>query len=138
MKRIINTAIIYGVLALIGGVVFREVTKFANYTEHTTLSIIHTHLFAMGMLVFLILVSIEKQFLITEHKRFSLFYWTYNVGLCIAVLGFFVRGMLEVYGIEISKGMNAMIAGISGLGHMSLSLGVILMLFIIKKQVLKK
>lgn len=137
MKKIINTAITYAILALISGVVFREVTRFANFTEKTTLSLVHTHLFALGMLLFLVLLSLEKQFELTKHTRFTLFYWLYNVGLSVAVLGFFVRGLMQVYRVEVSSGLNASISGIVGIGHALLATGIVLILFIIKKKAIK-
>lgn len=135
MKRMINTAITYGILALLSGVVFREVTRFANFKEDTTLSLIHTHLFAMGMLVFLILLSLEKQFSLTKHARYSLFYWLYNIGLTTAVLGFLIRGMIQVYHIEVASGLNASISGVVGIGHTLFATGIVLVLFIIKQSI---
>lgn len=138
MKKIINTAFTYGVLALIGGVVFREVTRFAHFTEETTLSVIHTHLFAMGMLVFLIAASLEKQFKLTAHKHFNLFYLTYNIGLSIAVLGFLVRGLFQVYHVELSHGLNSALSGVIGLGHVIWTVGIVTFLLIVKKQALQE
>ncbi len=45
MKRYINMAILYSILAMVGGVFYREFTKFNVYTEKTVLSVIHTHYF---------------------------------------------------------------------------------------------
>ena len=39
MKRIINTAIVYFIFAMAGGVFYREFTKWNGYTEPTTLAI---------------------------------------------------------------------------------------------------
>ena len=36
MKRIINTAIVYFIFAMAGGVFYREFTKWNGYTEPTT------------------------------------------------------------------------------------------------------
>ena len=55
MKRYINYSIVYTVLALVGGVFYREFTKMNNYTGWTTLSVVHTHYFILGMMFFLIL-----------------------------------------------------------------------------------
>lgn len=44
MKRLMNASIVYGVLGLIvGGVFYREFTKFNGFTDFTTLSVVHTH-----------------------------------------------------------------------------------------------
>ncbi len=45
MKRYINYSIVYAVLAMIGGVFYREFTKMNDYTAWTTLSVVHTHYF---------------------------------------------------------------------------------------------
>lgn len=37
MKKIMNTSLIYFVLAMAGGVFYREFTKWNGYTEPTTL-----------------------------------------------------------------------------------------------------
>ena len=45
MKRYINYSIIYAVLALVGGVFYREFTKMNGYTAWTSLSAVsYTHL----------------------------------------------------------------------------------------------
>lgn len=43
MKRLMDASIVYGVLGLIGGVFYREFTKFNGFTDFTTLSVVHTH-----------------------------------------------------------------------------------------------
>lgn len=55
MKRYINYSIVYTVLAMIGGVFCREFTKMNDFTGLTTLSVVHTHYFILGMMFFLIL-----------------------------------------------------------------------------------
>ena len=63
MKRYINYSIVYAVLAMIGGVFYREFTKMNDYAAWTTLSVVHTHYFILGMMFFLILglVSMNTQ-----------------------------------------------------------------------------
>ena len=47
MKRYMNTALLYAILAMVGGVFYREFTKFHGFTAKTTLSVVHTHYFLM-------------------------------------------------------------------------------------------
>lgn len=77
MKRYINDSIVYAVLAMIGGVFYREFTKMNDYTTWTTLSVVHTHYFILGMTFFLVLgvVSTRVRF---KSNRAVLFY---NIGL---------------------------------------------------------
>ena len=67
MKRYMNAALLYAVLAMAGGVFYREFTKFTGFTAKTTLSVIHTHYFMLGMAVFLLLLLLEKNFSFGEH-----------------------------------------------------------------------
>ena len=62
MKRYMNAALLYAVLAMIGGVFYREFTKFNGFTAKTTLSVVHTHYFLLGMVFFLLLLLLEKNF----------------------------------------------------------------------------
>ena len=56
MKRYINTALLYAVLAMVGGVFYREFTKFSGFTGRTALGVVHTHYFLLGMVFFLLLL----------------------------------------------------------------------------------
>lgn len=136
MKKLINTSFIYAILGMIGGVFFREFTKLNGFTGVTTLSFLHTHLFMLGMVMFLIFTLMEKQFSITSNKRFNLFFILYNTGLSILVLGLLVRGILQVFGTVISTGISAAISGVAGIGHIILGVAIILFFIIIKKQAL--
>ena len=64
MKRYINYSIVYAILALVGGVFYREFTKMNDYTSWSTLSVVHTHYFILGMMFFLVLglVSLNVNF----------------------------------------------------------------------------
>ena len=61
MKRYMNTALLYAVFAMAGGVFYREFTKFNGFTGKTTLSVVHTHYFLLGMVFFLLLLLLEKK-----------------------------------------------------------------------------
>ena len=50
MKKLLNTAFTYTVIALVAGVGYREYTKMIDFTGETNLSLLHTHLFTLGML----------------------------------------------------------------------------------------
>ena len=82
MKRYINYSIVYAVLALVAGVFYREFTKMNGYTDWTTLSVVHTHYFILGMMFFLILglISLNIDF---KSNRAVLFY---NVGLNLTTI----------------------------------------------------
>ncbi len=135
MKKIINTSFMYAILAMIGGVFYREFTKFNDFVGKTTLSVVHTHLFMLGMFFFLVILLLAKQYKnLIEDKKFKLFYYIYNGGLLLATAMFVWRGVLQVLGSDISSALNASISGMAGIGHILLAVGIIIFFTILKKQ----
>ncbi|WP_040193938.1 DUF2871 domain-containing protein [Clostridium culturomicium] len=135
MKKIINTSFLYAILAMIGGVFYREFTKFNHFVGKTTLSVVHTHLFMLGMFFFLVILLLAKQYKnLIEDKKFKLFYYIYNGGLLLATAMFVWRGVLQVLGSDISSALNASISGMAGIGHILLAVGIIIFFTILKKQ----
>lgn len=136
MKRYMNTAVIYAVLAMIGGVFYREFTKFQGYTGKTALSVVHTHYFMLGTFLFLMLLLLEKSFSFTEKKtKMNLLF--YHIGLNLTCVMFVVRGVAQTLEMSLSKAMNAAISGIAGIGHIFLGISLILLLLQIKKSIAK-
>lgn len=134
MKKYLNTAFVYAILAMVGGVFYREFTKFAGFSGKTMLSVVHTHYFILGMLTFLLLVLFEKCFGLGGRKmRTALI--VYETGLNLTVILFVVRGILQVLGTALSSGANAAISGIAGTGHIILAAGIIMLMLQIKKAV---
>ena len=135
MKKIYNLSVFYAILGIVGGIFFREFTKLNNFSGVTTLSFVHTHAFVLGMIFFLIVVLLEKQFQLSEHTSFSKFLIFYNTGVVLTISMLLVRGITQVLDISLSSGMNAAISGISGLSHIVLTLGFIFFYLILKKQI---
>ncbi|WP_302496501.1 DUF2871 domain-containing protein [uncultured Flavonifractor sp.] len=136
MKRYANTALLYAILAMAGGVFYREFTKFNGFTAKTTLSVVHTHYFLMGMVFFLLLLMLEKNFSFTGAKTGRVLA-LYHVGLNLTAVMLVARGVPQVLGTSLSAGMNAAISGIAGIGHILLGVSLILMLLQIKRSVTK-
>ena len=133
-KRYINTAFAYGVAGLLMGAFYREFTKFVGYTGPTTLSVVHTHLLALGMSFFLVVACLEKLFLFSGPKRAPMFYIMYNCGLILTVLMFFMRGVLTALSFNFTTATNAAISGLSGIGHIMLTVGMVLFFINLKKS----
>lgn len=58
IEKYLKVSFLYAILAMVGGVFYREFTKFNGFNGKTTLSVIHTHYFILGMFMFLILLLI--------------------------------------------------------------------------------
>lgn len=73
MKKYLNISLIYAIAAMAGGVFYREFTKFNNYTEATALGKVHTHLFLLGMVIFLLTALFAARYHLEEIKTFRTF-----------------------------------------------------------------
>ena len=71
-----------------------------SFTGATQLSILHTHTLILGTFFFLIVLLLETNFHITEHKNYKKFYIFYNIGLVVTVLMMLVRGWYTVGGVN--------------------------------------
>ncbi len=134
MKRYINTALLYAILAMAGGVFYREFTKFNGFTEKTTLSVVHTHYFLLGMVFFLLLLLLEKNFSFTSAKTGRVLA-VYHIGLNLTAVMFVTRGVAQVLVPALSSGMDAAISGIAGIGHILMGVSLVLLLLQIKRSV---
>lgn len=135
MKTYLKLSFGYALLAMAGGVFFREFTKLNGFDGVTTLGVVHTHAFVLGMLFFLLMLALHQQFDLTSHKRHTLFLILYNGGLLTTITMLVIRGILQVTAVDLSSGLNAAISGIAGLGHILLSIGIILFFMILKQKV---
>lgn len=134
MKRYMNLALLYAVLAMVGGVFYREFTKFNGFTAKTTLGVVHTHYFLLGMVFFLLLLLLEKSFSFTGAKTGRILS-AYQVGLNLTAVMFVVRAVPQVLGTALSSGMSAAISGIAGIGHILLGVSLVLVLIQIRRSV---
>lgn len=134
MKRYMNTALLYAILAMAGGVFYREFTKFNGFTDKTTLAVVHTHYFLLGMVFFLLLLLLEKSFSFTGAKTGRILV-VYHIGLNLTAVMFVVRGVAQVLKTPLSSGMDAAISGMVGIGHILLGVSLVLLLLQIKRSV---
>lgn len=132
-KRYANAALVYAVIAMVFGVFYREYTKFSHFTDKTNLSVMHTHYFLLGMVFFLLLMLAEKGLEFSDEKTGKILL-VYHAGLNVTGLGFLMRGLTQVWGTELSSGLDASISGISGIGHILTGTGIILLLLKIRKK----
>lgn len=134
MKRYMNASLLYAVLALAGGVFYREFTKFNGFAGKTTLGVVHTHYFLLGMVFFLLLLLLEKNFSFTSAKTGRILAF-YHVGLNLTAAMFVVRGATQVLGTALSSGMTAAISGMAGIGHILLGVSLVFLLAQIRRSV---
>ncbi|MEO7147715.1 MAG: DUF2871 domain-containing protein [Terrimesophilobacter sp.] len=126
MRKLFYAATAYLVLGLASGLYYREFTKSNDYTAadgFTQLSVLHTHLLTLGVIVLLIVLVLEKVFTLSNSKAFNWFFWIYNLGLVVTTASMAMNGSLHVLGQETSKALT----GISGSGHILLTVAFVLL-----------
>lgn len=134
MKRYMNMALMYALFAMAGGVFYREFTKFHDFTARTALGVLHTHYFLLGMVFFLLLLLLEKNFSFTGKKTGRILI-VYHIGLNLTTVMLVVRGVFQVLESPLSSGMDAAISGISGIGHILLGIGIVLLLVQVRRSI---
>lgn len=137
MKRYMNAVLVYAVLAMAGGVFYREFTKFVGFTGETTLSVVHTHYFMLGMALFLLLLLLEKSVSFATAKTGRVLI-VYHVGLNLTAVMFLVRGVTQALGTALSSGMDVAISGVAGIGHILLGVSLVLLLLQVKRALPSK
>ena len=138
MKKLINTSFFYAMAAIVGGVFYREFTKYTGFTGRTTLAFVHLHFFVLGCAMFLVLALFCMQSNLLEQKNFKAFCTCYNIALPGMIIMFMVRGILQVLETPLSSGLNAAISGISGLVHILMTVALALLFTCLRKIELKK
>ena len=131
MRKILNTAHIYMIVGLVSGLYYRELTKAKDFTGDSQLGVVHTHVLALGMLFFLIVLALEKLFALTSVPLFRWFFWTYNAGLVLTVGTMTVHGTLTVLGHSSGEAVS----GIAGFGHVLLTVGLVLLFVTLGKRI---
>lgn len=133
-KKYFNLALIYATAAMIGGVFYREFTKWNGFTGATALGKVHTHLFILGMFVFLLVALFSQSMDLEKQKAFRTFMKIYNIGLPILSIIMVVRGVIQVLEFHISSRADSAISGVAGAGHVLVGIGIVLLLLTLKKS----
>ena len=103
MKKLLNTAFIYALAAMAGGVFYREFTKFNGFSGRTALGLVHTHLFLLGTVFFLLAALFSKELDWAQERNFRLFYGLYNIGLCVTAVMLAVHGQCAIISFKKQK-----------------------------------
>lgn len=133
MKKYIKYAAVFLALGLAFGVFYREFSKaYGVVNTYATLGLVHTHFLVLGVAFTLIIGLVNEKL---DHTNQKLFKWAFRV-YCLGVLGaglmMTARGVLDILvqsektAFEISSGANGAIAGISGIFHAVLGIGLVL------------
>lgn len=126
MKKHIKAALVYAVAAMVCGVFYREFTKAYEFTGVTALGKVHTHLFMLGMTVFLLFALFDAKLNLQKSKLYLPFMIIYNAGIGIASALMIARGVTQVVAADLGAGADGALSGIAGLGHILTAAGLVL------------
>lgn len=133
-KKLVNTAAYYAVAGLFAGAFYREFTKYMGYTGVTALGKAHTHLFALGMLMFLIVTALASTTEITKSEYFDRFYFYYNIGVGLSATMIFCRGLYQVIGLD-NNVLDLVISWTAGAGHVTVTIGLAFLFLSLKQKI---
>lgn len=129
---ILRGAAVWTAIGLISGLYYRELTKTQGFTGPTQLSVTHTHTLTLGTLVLLAVLALTLHLRLDADRRFRWAMPLWHVGLTLTAGAMLTRGTLQVLGSDLvdpEAASSKAIAGIAGLGHMTLT-AALLMLFL--------
>ncbi len=138
MKKYIDIALAYAIAAMAGGVFYREFTKFSHFNGRTTLAFVHTHLFLLGMVMFLVIALFAGRYRLDRLRLWKPFLGLYNGGVILTVVMLVLRGVLQVKAFPLHPGMDAAVSGIAGIGHILTGVGLILLFLCLRKCAVEK
>lgn len=133
MKKYIKYSAVFLALGIIFGVFYREFSKaYGIVNTYSPLGLVHTHFLVLGVAFTLIIGLVNEK---NGGRNEKLFKWAFNV-YCAGVLGAGImmsaRGIIDILiksdkiVYELSDGANGALAGISGLFHAVLGVGLVL------------
>lgn len=133
-KKLVNTAAYYAIAGLFAGAFYREFTKYMGYKGVTALGKAHTHLFALGMLMFLIVTALASTTEITKSEYFDRFYFYYNIGVGLSAAMIFCRGLYQVIGLD-NNVLDLVISWTAGAGHVTVTIGLAFLFLSLKQKI---
>ena len=122
MKKYVIASGLYTALGLLAGLLYRTLTHSAETWQFTQLNVLHTHLLVLGTIMMLVFLALERLFALRAGRWHRTFWITYNIGLGLTTLMMGVNGILTLNGVETMAGMRA---GISGLGHIAITVAFV-------------
>lgn len=134
LTYLFRSAAAWTAVGLVGGLVYREVTKLADYSGFTQLALVHTHALTLGTVLMLLLLALAAALPgLNVDRRMRWGTHLLNAGLVLTVGMLGVKGTLQVRGAAWAD--HAALAGISGLGHMTLTAALLLLLLAVGRSV---
>ncbi|RMB61490.1 DUF2871 domain-containing protein [Tessaracoccus antarcticus] len=117
---------------LLAGLYYRELTRSTGHPSGTQLAVAHTHLLVLGTVFGLLFLVLERQYDLSRSKLFPGLFWTWIAGTAVTAGSQVFKGSLQVLGSAAAD--SKAIAGISGLGHITLTVAFVLFFLALRSR----
>lgn len=135
MRKLYFAATTYMVLGLVSGMFSRYYLEQMHFDGESQLNLLHFHILVLGMVMMLVWLALEACMKLSRNKKwFTLAFWHYNAGVALTLLGMVLIGVQQAVG---AKEVSGMLAGISGLGHLILTVGFGMFFYVLYKALPK-
>lgn len=124
-KNLLVISFSFLIMGLLGGVFYREFTKIYDFTDPGHLGKIHVHTLVLGFITLLILYAIVKNYSEEQIRVLKKPVHIYIAGLIFTLASMALIGIYEVVSMGQEVVKQAALDGISGLGHIVLSVGLV-------------
>ncbi len=136
VRTLYRSAAAWTALGLLSGLVYREVTRVHGFAGRTQLAFAHTHALVLGTLVLLVALLLQLRLDLGRFRTGRAFVVVHNIGLAVTFVTLTVKGTLQVLGsplVDPAAASAKAIAGISGTGHILLTVGFVLFFLALRK-----
>lgn len=124
-RNILGLSFTFLIMGSIGGVFYREFTKFYNYQAVNHLSKLHVHILVLGFLLMLIVYMVSKKYDLERVLALKKPIYVFVSGFAFTLINMALFGIYEV----VSQGNDIVnrhaLEGLSGIGHIILTIGLV-------------
>lgn len=122
--NLLGLAFVNMIMGFVGGVFYREFTKYYDFTAVNHLGKLHVHMLVLGFITMLMLYVVVKRYDDSDVANLKRPIHIFEGGLILTVVSMMVIGIYEVVGEGVATISIPAISGISGIGHILLSVGL--------------
>ena len=126
-ENILGLSYTFLVMGLIGGVFYREFTKFYDYQAKNHLSKLHVHILILGFLLMMIIYIVSKEYDVKRILSLKKPIYVFISGFTFTMVNMTLFGIYDVVGEGKDIVIRAALEGLSGIGHIVLSIGIVWM-----------
>ena len=124
-SSLLATSFTFILMGLLAGAFYREFTKYVGFEGPSYLKIIHPHALVLGFLTIIAMYLVVRDYTFDKINAIKKPYHIYLTGLALSIIAMIVIGLYQVVSNGSEVVSRAALSGISGLGHIILTVGIL-------------